>query len=211
MASTKPDVSVSNANQPAVQSTAQTPITGTANGSNHGTKVDLQTSYQALITGLLAFYQPTDTFALKSGTFTRDDVIEQLQKFIVAAEATKAGHTAWRGTVQAEREVELQVRPIRTGLRGIVSARYGANGTQMMQFGFVPTKRAKKTAQTKAQAVAKGRATRTARSTKGKVQKKAIKGVVAVVGSVGSAGVAPAPATTATAPAASGTHPAGGQ
>jgi hypothetical protein len=203
----KTNASVSTANQPAPPPATLTPITGTANGSNHGTKVNLQTSYQALITGLLAFYQPTDEFTLKSGTYSRDGVIEQLQRFITAAEATKASHTVWRGTVQTERDVEAQVRPIRVGVRGIVGARYGADGTQMMQFGFQPAKRTKKSAQTKAQAVVKGKATRTARATKGKNQKKAIKAPAApaVAGTPASGGAA-APAN-ATGPSA--THSGG--
>ncbi len=47
---------------PAVTPTATPPsppgplITSTANGSNHATKVDLQALYQAVVSGLLAFY-----------------------------------------------------------------------------------------------------------------------------------------------------------
>jgi hypothetical protein len=176
MASTKIDIGASTVSQPV----AQTPITGTANNSNHGTKVDLETSYQALITGLTTFYQPTDSFALKGGTLTRDAVVEQIQKFIDAAEATKASRTAWLGTVQTERAVEAQLRPIRAAVRSIVAARFGTDGTQLTQFGFTPAKHAKKTAATKAQAVVKSKATRTARGTKGSKQKKAIKGTAAV-------------------------------
>jgi hypothetical protein len=178
MATTNPNASNPTATQPSASPAAQTPITGTANGSNHSTKIDLQTAYQALITGLTTFYQSTDTFALKSGTLTRDAVIEQLQKFIDAAEATKASRTAWLSTVQAERAVEAQVHPIRVAIRGIVAARYGSDGTQLVQFGFTPSKHAKKSAVTKAQAAVKSKATRTARATKGSKQKKTVKGNV---------------------------------
>jgi hypothetical protein len=204
MATTKPDVSVSAVAQSSPQTGAQTPITATANGSNHGTKVDMQASYQALISGLTTYYQPTDLFALKSGSLTRDAVIEQIQKYIDAAEETKTSRTAWLSTVQAERAVETQVRPVRAALRGIIAARFGSDGTQLMQFGLTPTKRTKKTAQTKAQAVVKSKATRTARGTKGTKQKKAIKGSVSgavATPATSTAGVVAAPVSSSPSPA----------
>ncbi len=172
-------------------------ITATANGSNHGSKVDLQAAYQALVVGLQTFYQPSDPFQLGTVTYTRDQLVELFQEFVSIAETTKNVQHDWRDAVQAERTFELQVRPLRAGVRGIVAARFGKDGTQLLKFGFTQGKPGKKTAATKAAAVAKSQATRAARGTAGKKQKLAIK--------------APATATTpmaTPAPQASGTQAA---
>lgn len=173
----------------AVQPTAS--ITGVANGNNTGTKIDLQTSYQSLVSGLLTSYQPTDVFPIKSGTLTRDDVIGQLQAYVKAAENTKASNKTWRAHVQAERAVQLQISPTRQGVRSILEARYGKGGVELLTFGFAPRKPTKKTVATKMAAVEKSTATREARGTRGSRQKKAIKGAVK--------GEAPAAETTTTA------------
>jgi hypothetical protein len=154
------------------------PITGVANGSNKGTKIDLQTSYQAFITGLQTYYQPTDTFALKTGTLTRDEVIAEAQKFIAAAENTKASNRVWRADAQTERAVELEVAPIRRGVRNVVEGRFDENGIELLSFGFEPRKPPVKTVASKMEGIAKAKATRTARGTKGSEQKKDIHGTV---------------------------------
>jgi hypothetical protein len=172
----------------------------TASSGNHGKKTDLQASYQALTVGLQALYQPDDVFHMKSGIYRRDELVGQFQKFVGLAEKTKQAHLAWRDAVQAEREFEVQVRPLRQGVRGIVTVRFGKDGTQLMQFGFVQGKQPKKTAATKAEVVTKLKATRVARGIKGKNQRKAIKAPALAAPSSGqtapAAGApAPAPAT----------------
>jgi hypothetical protein len=176
-----------------------TSITGVANGSNHSTKVDLQVAYQALTTGLATFYQPTDTFLLPTGTVTRDALIAQFQGFINVAETTKSSQQSWHEAVQAERAAELVVRPVRQAVRSVVTGRFGANAKQLAQFGFVPLKPAVRKVAVKAQAVVKMKATRLARSTKGKVQKKTVKGTEPAVGSDVTS--LPAQPSTGTAPA----------
>ena len=155
-------------------------ITTTANGSNHGTKVDLQAVYQSVVHGLQTFYLPTDVFQMTSGTYTRDELVGEFQQFVSAAQATKVSNQQWRADVQTERALELHVRELRSGVQGIAAARFGASGAPMLQFGFLLAKPRKKSAETKAVAVAKGQATRKERGTLGKVQKKDIKGNVNV-------------------------------
>jgi hypothetical protein len=193
-------------------SPAQTPpspaslITTTANGSNHGTKVDLQAVYQAVISGLLTFYQPTDIFHMAAGIFTRDELVAEFQKFVSAAQATKASNQQWRANIQIERNLELNVRELRSGVRGITQARFGKNGAQNLQFGFTLPAPVRKSAETKAVAVAKGLATRKQRNTMGSVQKKDVKGNVSVALIVTPGPEASQPATPATtAPVAPGT------
>ena len=155
-------------------------ITTTANASNHGTKVDLQASIQAVIFGLLTYYEPTDTFQMNGTTYTRDELVAEFQSFVTAAQATKTSNQVWRANVQSERQLELHVRSMRKGVQGIVAARFGADAAQNLQFGFPMAKPRTKSAETKAVAVQKGLATRKERGTMGKVEKKAIKGNVNV-------------------------------
>jgi hypothetical protein len=185
-------------------------ITTTANGSNHGTKVDLQAVYQAVIFGLLTFYSPTDVFQMQAGTFTRDELIAGFQNFVTAAQATKAANQEWRADIQSERGLEVHVRELRTVVRGIVQARFGTTGAQNLQFGFTLPKPRKRSAETKAIAVKKSEATRKERNTLGEVQKQDVKGNVNVSLVVTPGGGSqPTPAGASTSPVASAGAPSG--
>jgi len=176
------------------------PVTGVANGGNQGTKVELQTSYLALIAGLLAYYQPDDEFLLASGVMTRDQLIASFQKYVASAEATKSSNQAWRADVQTERAAELSVRPLRANVKSLLEGRFGKSGTQLTTFGYTPAKIGVKTTTSKTAAVAKSKATRTARGTKGSVQKQSVSGNVT--------GVVITPVTAGpTVPAATGGTP----
>jgi len=167
------------------------PVTGVANGDNTGTKVELQTSYLALIAGLLADYQPDDEFLLKAGTMTRDQLIAEFQKFVASAETTKSSYQVWRGDVQAERVVEQTVAPMRAGVKSVLEGRFGKSGTELTRYGFTPAKVVVKSPLVKTTAAVKAKATREARGTKGSVQKKLVTGNVT--------GVIITPVTTGTA------------
>ncbi len=207
---------------PPTPATVAPTVTGVANGSNHATKVDLQALYQAVISGLLAFYAPTDTFLMKSGTYTRDDLVLKFQAFVASLETTKNSNRQWRQDIQAERALELEVTPLRVGVRAVAQTRFGKDGTQLIQFGFQPAKVRVQTPASKVLAAAKAKATREARGTLTKKEKAALQGTVTTVTvgkpapqagggataplpstapAAGSAPVAPA-APAATAPAA---------
>ena len=147
-------------------------------GDSKGTKVEVQTSYLALIAGLTQFYQPGDVFSLAEGDLTRDEIIAKLHGFVSEVESTKAANQAWRAQVQVERSTLLEVRPLREGLKGIVGAKFGKGSPQLVSFGFQPLKATVKSTGSKAAAVAKAEATRKARGTKGSAQKQDITGNV---------------------------------
>jgi hypothetical protein len=172
-----------------------TAITG-ATGAAKGRKIDLQAAYQALITGLNMAYQPTDTFALQSGTITRDELTAKLNQVIVAAEATKTARQQYRSAVNNEQLVQAQMGSLRSGVRKVIQARLGADNPAVTQFGFLPTKPVKKSAESKAAAVVKAKATRTARNTMGKNQKAEIHGAPQAA----PAPMAPAPTAAAQTP-----------
>jgi hypothetical protein len=195
-ASAPPATASATAVTTSTSTTPSTLVTSVANGSNHGTKVDLQAQYQALISGLQTYYQPTDTFHVAGGAYTRDELITELDSFVAAAQATKASNTQWRSNVQSERAMEQKVKVVRAALKGIVTARFGAGAAAILQFGFPIPKPSKRSAETKAVAAVKSKATREARGTKGSVEKKKVKGNVNVqlVTSSGSGGGASPPA-----------------
>ncbi len=166
---------------PPTPATVSPTVTGVANGSNHATKVDLQALYQAVISGLLAFYAPTDTFLMKSGTYTRDDLVTKFQAFVAALETTKSSNQQWRQDVQAERVLELEVTPLRVGVRAVAQTRFGKDGTQLLQFGFPLAKVRVQTPASRVLAAAKAKATRAARGTLTKKEKAAIQGTVTTV------------------------------
>jgi hypothetical protein len=183
---------------------APPPVTSVANGNNKGTKLDLQTAYLSLIAGLLAYFQPGDPFALASGVMTRDQLIALFQQFVAAAEATKSSNAAWRSDVQAERAMEQMVAPVRAGLKSLLQGKFGKSGTQLLKFGITPAKAIVKTTAVKTAAVAKAKATREVRGTKGRVQKQELVGnVTGVVITPMTAGPA-VPVTTGNAVASGG-------
>jgi hypothetical protein len=181
-------------------------ITTTANGSNSGTKVDLQTSYSALVAGLQAYYQPGDVFQIPSGSETRDQVIADLQEFVQAAEDTKAAYQAWRAAVQKERTIEASTRLEKRAVTRVVQGRFGDAAAVLLQFGIPPRKPVVKTVASKAGAVVKSEATRAARGTKGSKQKLSVSGDVSGVTITPVTETASAP--TPTAPAAANAAPA---
>jgi hypothetical protein len=175
-------------------------ITSIAKSGGKSTKVLTQTSYQALVSGLLSAFQPTDTFDVPDGTLTRDQVVAQLNTVITAAEATKTAHKQWLTTVADERSTLSDVTPLRQSIRSILQGRFGKGGPALTSFGFSPAKPPKKTAETKAAAAVKTAATREARHTMGTVQKKAIKGDVVAIAVTPLVASPPQPASGASAP-----------
>jgi hypothetical protein len=159
--------------------------------------VDLQAQFQAVIAGLLAYYQPTDTFLMSDGTYTRDELIARFQGFVTACENTKSANQAWRTQAAAEQTLLGEVRPLRSGVRGIVQARFGKKGPQVLQFGFTPAKTPVGTVASKAAAAAKAAATRKARGTVSKKVKATITGASAAAAAAANA-TAPSPTATPT-------------
>jgi hypothetical protein len=174
---------------------ATTAITG-ATGARQGRKIDVQASYQALITGLNSAYQPTDTFVLRTETLTRDELTARLNGVIVAAEATKTARQQYHSAVNDEQAIQAQMSSVRSGVRGIIQARIGADNPAVAQFGFLPTKPGKKSAASKATAVVKAKATRSARHTMGKNQKEEIRGDAPTTAPAAPAATAPAQSPT---------------
>ncbi len=183
--------------------------TDTINITNQ--KVTTEAGYQAVIDGINNLLQGIDPFIMGNQTFTRSDLIAMFQKRIAAAKNTRSVRMQLSRTVESEREVDSLARPLRALVKSFVLTRFGKNSTQVQAFGFTPNRRPKKSVEVKATAVVKAKATRKARSTMGKKQKKIVKGdvtgiVVTPVTAASHAGTAPVPAPGAPA-AATGPTP----
>ncbi len=193
-------VATTNAGPAPASAGASPGITSVAKPSGKSTKVLTQTSYQALASGLLSTFQPTDTFNVPDGTLTRDEVIARLNTFITAAEATKTAHQQWLTAVADERSTLGEATALRQSIRSILQGRFGKDGPALTSFGFSPAKPVKKTAETKAAAAVKTAATREARHTMGTVQKKSVKGDVVAIAVTPLVASPPQPASGASAP-----------
>ena len=134
-----------------------------------------------------------------------------IERRIDAANAVATTRATWLAAVEAYAKVDETVSVAVRGLEQYVVNAYGPTSPKLADFGFTPSKRATQTPEQKAAAVAKRAATRKARGTMGKNQKKAVKGDVTgvVVTPVTSAPAAPLPAPPASPASAPNPVPTG--
>jgi hypothetical protein len=147
----------------------------------------------------------TPSIPLGGSTYSPADLMKLVQSSIDSAKTTDAAKANWHSTVFAEQTLEAQLAPLLRELRQYVISVFGATSPVLADFGFTPPKRATRTPEEKAATAAKAKATRAARHTAGKKQKKAVKGnVTGVVMVPITATPAPQPVATsqAAAPAA---------
>jgi hypothetical protein len=141
-------------------------------------KTTIEAEYKTLINGLNTTLPSVDSFVINGTTWSRADLLTRLQSRIDAAEATKAARTTLHNAVNSEQELNAQIAPLRAGIKTYLQSRFGKTSGQLQLFGFAQTKATQKSAQSKANAVVKSKATRKARGTLGKKQKSTIKGTV---------------------------------
>jgi hypothetical protein len=101
---------------------------------------------------------------------------KMFQEGIDVADASDRAAKTWHLAVAAEREKTEALAAVQTSLRNYVSATFGEASTEFADFGFVPRTVTPVDAATKANAVVLRAATRKARGTVGKKQKRKIKG-----------------------------------
>ena len=122
-------------------------------------------------------------------TYAPSDLKGVFTAHTAALDAADAARKQWTDLVQAARDAGERADEVYDLLRSALIGQYGkqANAT-LNDFGMRPPKSAATTAKVKAEAVDKRAATRVARHTMGKVQRKAV---------TGASVPTPAPATTA--------------
>ena len=161
---------------------------------------------------------PSGTAVFVGQTFNMPvDLVNLIQADIDVTDAADKARADWLVAVQAQRDSHKKVDPVLRALKRQVLAQSGdtqSAGAKLAAFGWSPPTVTAKTAATKAAAAEKGKATRAARHTMGKNQKKDVKGdvqVAIVVTPDGGSTPTPTPAPTGGSPPAAspGSAPAG--
>jgi hypothetical protein len=146
---------------------------------------------RTLIAGVQKHF-PSGSLILAGQTLPIAQLVLRIQQDIDATDAAIQAHRAWIEKVQVERDSHLKLAPLLRALRSTAFAQFGDAkdaASVLGDFGYAPRKVGQRPVATKADAAQKSRATRTARHTMGKNEKKKVKGT------------APATAPAATAPA----------
>lgn len=157
-----------------------------------------------VIAGIQKHLQTTPTLPLAGSAYAPADLVKLVQSRIDSANGVAAAKSNWHLTVVADKALTTKLSPVLRALRDYVINVFGSASPVLADFGFAPPKRTTRTPEEKAAAAAKAKATRAARHTAGKNQKKSVKGAVTatlVVTPTGSSQAAAAPAP-ASAPAA---------
>lgn len=169
-------------------------------------KADSVPELQALINGITALLPHVDPFMLSRQTYSRADLLARIQARLDAAIATKSARIVLHNAVGAERNAQANFKDLQASFRAYLVSVYGANAPELQQFGYVQSRKPKRSAQTKANAALKAKATRTARGTKGKKQKAAVHGTPAAATAPATAAAPATVAASTTAPVAPSQH-----
>lgn len=171
-------------------------------------KVTVEAQYNALIAGINA--ELTDAkFVLNGQTYTKAQLIAQLQSVVDSAETTKTNRATLTSSVAQERALLAAVAPLRMGVKQLLQSRYGKGSAELQKFGFTPAKVPQRPVAGKASGIEKNLATRAARNTMGKKAKLQITGTPPPTpASPPAPPPAPAPPAAPAAPAAPATPPA---
>jgi type I site-specific restriction endonuclease len=139
------------------------------------------------ISGIQKYFASTPSLVLSAVTYTPAQLQTLLQTYATALQALQALHAQLTAAVKSDRASAVQIDALLRALESLVSNLFGETSEKLADFGFSPRKVSPMKVATKAQALAKSKATRAARHTMGSKQKAAITGDT----------LAPTPTTTA--------------
>ncbi len=131
------------------------------------------------------------TLIVGSKQYKPADIVRVLQERIEAGKAVIAAEAARTAAVKAYRDKRSETSALMSSFRRMIQGMFTQSPDTLAAFGLKAPRVGKRSAENKAGAVVKGKATRKARNTLGKRQKKAIKGT----GPTAASGTAPSPAT----------------
>ena len=141
-------------------------------------RVATNTHDAILITGIEKHLQTTTSLSLSGTTYATADLVKLVQGRIDSTQTVTSAKAAWHASVVANIALDKKLAPLIRGIRQYVISIHGDTSSVLADFGFSPPKKAVRTPEQKAAAAAKAKATRAARHTMGKNQKKNIKGAV---------------------------------
>jgi hypothetical protein len=145
----------------------------------------------------------TIPFLIVAGTsYKAADIVPVLQARLSTANAAQSTRATWQNAVKADKDERAKTKPLIDGVRQALMVALAGSVDGLADFGLTPRKVRVVTPEQKAVAAAKAKATRVARGTKGKVQKKGVKGAVTatlvVTPLAGPQAIGTAPAQAAT-------------
>jgi hypothetical protein len=142
------------------------------------------------------------TIAMNGEDLKVSDVVAIYQDCLDSRTELTKSRTQVKAAMAAKAKAEQARVAADKALSAWVTTKFGAGSQEALNFGFAPRKVAARTVDTMAKAAAQAKATRKARHTMGKKQRKSIKGtVVAPTAPADPATNAPAGASTASQPA----------
>jgi len=154
-----------------------------------------------IILGLQKDLQHVSSLQLAGTAYTPDQLVKLVQSRIDLTNVIAASEATWHSQVASGEALSAKLTPILRGLRQYVINAYGETSPVLADFGFTAPKKRVLTPEQKAAAAVKAKATREARHTMGKVQKKSVKGTVPATAPLGDANQAPSPTPSTTTPA----------
>jgi hypothetical protein len=174
----------------------------TNNKDNYATTIAAD---QSLIAGLTKHAATLTSLLIAGASVLTTDLVTMLQARIAAIQAAIAAHSAFTAAVAAAHAEITKTAPTVSGARQALKIAFSGQPTTLGDFGLKPPKaRTPLTAEEKAEAVAKAKATRAARHTMGPKEKAKITGSnppPAPAAASASTAAQPVPAVTAVTPA----------
>src|SRR5258708_20296703 len=101
-------------------------------------KAAIEAEYKALLKGIQTELNDVTSFLINQIVCTKQSLMERFQARIDAAEKTKADRTALHTSVAAERTLQLEVVPLRKGLKRFLESRYANTTPALPNFRLTP-------------------------------------------------------------------------
>jgi hypothetical protein len=130
---------------------------------------------RSMVAGLKRHAQHLGTLAEARGLGSADAVAARFQAHLDAMDKVATTYFAWRSAVREEERLESEIKALLRRMAPYLSGVFGDAAT-LFDFGLKPRKPAKIGVEKMLRTIEKRNATRKARGTLGKRQKKAIKG-----------------------------------
>ena len=135
-----------------------------------------QASIQALIAGLTKHATTITSLVIGGQSLTTAQIIAPLQARLASSTAAQSTRAAWQNAVKADTDERAKTKDFFSGLRKALEVAFAGAVDSLADFGLTPPKKRVVSPEKKVAAALKAKATRAARHTLGKKQKKSITG-----------------------------------
>jgi len=132
-----------------------------------------------VISGVEKRFPRRETYLLDGKPYSRDEIVAVFRDAVDALGAIQAARAALAAAIAKERATARRVQALMPRIVAYVGERFGSSADVFADFGWkLPKKPGPKTTAAKLAGLVKGQATRKARRTMGKRQRKQVKGWV---------------------------------